>query len=112
MDQLDHFSALREAGRITWRGHERSWLAEPDEVVAALSDDGFREYKREVVRSGRGRPPSGGLWQGMHGGTGAVASALWVCLPEAHETIVFVDIDGMPLRGEASHVVSHVTTTA
>jgi hypothetical protein len=99
MEQLDRFNLLREAGRIAWRPGARGWLAAPDDVVAALSADGFHEYKREVLRSGYSEP-TGGIWQGMDERTGAVASALWVALPDAHETIVFITINGTPLRGE------------
>jgi hypothetical protein len=100
MEQLDRFNLLREAGRIAWRGEEHGWLAAPDDVVAALSADGFHEYRREVLRSGHRSEPTGGLWQGIDKRTGAVASALWVALPDAQETIVFIDINGTPVRGE------------
>ena len=86
---------LRATGRMTWTEDQRAWVAEPDEIVSALAHSGFNEYKREETRSRRGRQPSGGMWQGIDG-AGSVASAVWVNRSEA--SIVYIDIDGEPLR--------------
>jgi hypothetical protein len=88
---------LRASGRMTWTEDQRAWVAQPDEIVEALAHSGFNEYKREETRSRRDRRPSGGMWQGING-AGSVASAVWVCRPEAETSIVFIDIDGEPLR--------------
>ena len=86
---------LRATGRMTWTEDQRAWVAEPDEIVSALAHSGFNEYKREETRSRHGRQPSGGMWQGIDG-AGSVASAVWVNRSEA--SIVYIDIDGEPLR--------------
>src|SRR6185295_4224524 len=90
---------LRASGRMTWAEDHRAWVAEPDEIVSALSHCGFNEYKREETRSGRGREPSGGVWQGIDV-AGSVASAVWVNRPDA--SIVYIDIDGEPLSSEGA----------
>jgi len=38
------------------------------------------------------------VWQGLNSRTGAVASAIWVNRPEAEQALVFIDIDGEPVR--------------
>ena len=86
---------LRATGRMTWIEDQRAWAAEPDEIVSALAHSGFNEYKREETRSRRGRQASGGMWQGIDG-AGSVASAVWVKRSDA--SIVYIDIDGEPLR--------------
>ncbi len=99
MEQLDRFNTLCETGRIVWQPAARGWLAEPDTVVAALAADGFHEYKRELLKFGGRRAPTGGIWQGLDERTGAVASALWIARDEEREIIVFVEINGTPLHG-------------
>jgi hypothetical protein len=93
--EANPIDALRDSGRMTWIEDQRAWIAEPDEIVSALAHSGFNEYKREETRSHRGRQPSGGVWQGING-AGSVASAVWVNRPDA--SIVYIDIDGEPLR--------------
>ena len=100
MDGLDRFDTLRGAGKITWARESHGWLGTPEEIEAALREDGFREYRRETVRSGRDRRPTGGIWQGMREPAGAVASMIWVFLPEARQSLVFVDVNGTALGGE------------
>ena len=86
---------LKRDGRLRWVPDERGWLARPDDVVDALANDGFAEYKREVARSGQSA--SGGMWQGINTSTGAVASAIWVRRPPETDALVFIDIDGQPM---------------
>jgi hypothetical protein len=88
---------LRACGRMTWIEDQRAWVAQPDEIVKALAHSGFNEYKREETRSRRDRQPSGGVWQGING-AGSVASAVWVNRPDTEASIVYIDIDGEPLR--------------
>lgn len=85
---------LRETGTIAWDAQERAWVATPDEIVQALAGEGFEEYKHEVTRSGRGRRPTGGLWQGLNSRTGAVGSAVWIQRDGVDRALVFVDVDG------------------
>lgn len=99
MDQMTRLDEMRHHGRMRWLGDEQGWIARPQEVVEALAGDGFQEYKREEARSRRDREPHGGMWQGINTTTGAVASAIWVKSEGGREPIVFIDIDGEPLRG-------------
>lgn len=89
---------LRATGRMTWIETQRAWVAQPDEIVTALCHSGYHEYKREEARSGRDRQPAGGVWQGINTATGSVASAVWVNQSGTDAPIVFIDIDGEPLR--------------
>jgi hypothetical protein len=80
-----------------WDAKEHAWIAEPNDVMDALAREGFEEYKREIATSGRGRPPAGGIWQGLDSRTGTVASAIWVANRDVDAPLVFIDIDGRPL---------------
>ena len=88
---------LRAQGKMTWTEAEHGWVAAPDDVMNALSHDGFDECKRELTTSRRDRRPAGGVWQGVNPRTGSVASAIWVTRTALHEAIVFIDIDGESL---------------
>lgn len=92
-------SDLREESRMTWSEHEHGWVGAPEEVLNALSRDGFEECKREMTTSRRDRQPAGGLWQGVDHRTGSVASAIWVNRPTRHHAIVFIEVDGQLLTG-------------
>jgi hypothetical protein len=93
---------LRGDGRMTWSEAEQGWFAAPEEVVHALSSEGFEECKREVTTSRRDSRPAGGVWQGINTRTGAVASAIWVNRLRWPQAMVFITIDGEPLRGDTS----------
>jgi hypothetical protein len=88
---------LREQGRMTWIDAERGWAAAPEEIVTALSSDGFAECKREMTTSRRDLRPAGGVWQGITR-TGSVASAIWVARPRWPHAIVFIAVDGESLE--------------
>lgn len=90
---------LRRDGRMTWMEPERGWMAAPDEIVEALANDGFEECKHEVTTSRRDRRPAGGVWQGLNTRTGSVASAVWVNRAAPSQTVVFITIDGEPVKG-------------
>ncbi len=89
---------------MTWIELEHGWLAAPEEIFKALSNDGFEECKREMTTSRRDRRPAGGVWQGVNMCTGSEASAIWVNRPVWHRAIVFIDIDGESLVG--AHALS------
>ena len=91
MKSLDH---LREQGRMTWIAGERGWAAAPEEIVAALSTDGFEECKRQLTTSRRDLLPAGGVWQGIDTRTGSVASAIWVVRSSRPQAVVFIAVDG------------------
>jgi hypothetical protein len=91
---MSYLNRLRATGRIRWDATEQAWLAEPDEVISALGQEGFEECKRDVVRSRRDREPAGGIWQGLNTTTGAVASAVWVKTVASRDALLFIDVDG------------------
>lgn len=94
---MSGLDGLRARGKMTWTESEHGWVAAPDEVMTALSHDGFEECKRELTTSRRDLRPAGGVWQGVNPRTGSVASAIWVTRPALPEAIVFIDIDGKSL---------------
>ena len=96
---MHHLNELERQGLISWRVEEHAWVADPDRVVKALTDDGFHEYKREVAKDGRSHPASGGMWQGLDPHTGVVATVIWHATP--NEARVFIEIDGRPFEGNA-----------
>ena len=100
MNELDE---LREHGRMTWIEAEQGWGGAPEEIVKALSSDGFEECKREVTTSRRDSRPAGGVWQGINTRTGAVASAIWVNRLLGPQATVFITVDGESLRGGVSN---------
>jgi len=100
MREMTGFNELRDHSRITWIEPEHGWIAAPEEIVTALSSDGFEECKREMTTSRRDRQSAGGLWQGVDPRTGSVASAIWVTRPAGrHQALVFIEIDGESLAG-------------
>ena len=86
---------------MTWIEAEQGWGAVPEDIVNALSKDGFDECKRETTTSRRDLRPAGGVWQGVNTGTGSVASAIWVNRPPRARAIVFIAIDGESFRDYA-----------
>jgi hypothetical protein len=102
MQAMNAVGDLRRQGRMTWIKAEHGWIAAPEEIVSALSTDGFEECKRELTTSRRDRRPAGGVWQGINTRTGAVASAIWVNRMRWPQAIVFITVDGEPLTGHAS----------
>lgn len=101
MRRMTAFVELREHSRVTWSEQEHGWAAASEEIVSALSHDGFEECKRELTTSRRDRQPAGGLWQGVNPRTGSVASAIWVTRAAWPHAIVFVEVDGESLTGGA-----------
>jgi hypothetical protein len=82
---------------MVWVEDERGWVAEPAEVWNALSNDGFKECKREMTTSRRDCRPAGGVWQGINPHTSSMASVIWVARPAARAAMVFIEIDGEPI---------------
>ena len=99
MQPMHGLNELRKQGRMTWIEEEHGWVAAPEEIVGALSNDGFKECKRETTTSRRDLRPAGGVWQGVHTGTGSVASVVWVNRPSRPRAIVFIEIDGESFWG-------------
>ena len=85
---------LREQGRMTWIDAEDGWVAAPEDVMDALVNDGFVECKRATTTSRRDLRPTGGVWQGVNGSTGSVASTIWTERPSRAHAVVFITIDG------------------
>lgn len=88
---------------MTWTAQGHGWLAAPEEIVTALSKDGFEECKREVTTSRRDLRPAGGVWQGVNPLSGSVASVIWVTRPAGPHAMVFIDVDGESLKGDHGH---------
>jgi hypothetical protein len=107
MQTMNAVDDLRGQGRMTWIKAERGWVAAPEEIVRALSTDGFEECKREMTTSRRDSRPAGGLWQGINTRTGAVASAIWVTRLLSQHPTVFITVDGESLQGEVSDSEPH-----
>jgi hypothetical protein len=99
MQQRHGLDELRGQGGMDWIEAEKGWVAAPEDVVGALSKDGFDECKREMTTSRRDTRPAGGVWQGVNTRTGSVASAIWVNRPTWPQAIVFITIDGVSLTG-------------
>jgi len=95
---LQSLNDLCADGRMHWVADERAWNAEPSDVLTALANQGFQEYKHETTRSVRDRIPTGGVWQDIDNRTGTVASAIWVRRTDA-PPLVFIDINGEPFEG-------------
>jgi len=93
---------LRGQGGMTWSEAEQGWAGAPEEIVRALSSEGFEECKREVTTSRRDSRPAGGVWQGVNTRTGGVASAIWVNRLRWQQALVFITIDGEALRGDTA----------
>jgi hypothetical protein len=99
MQQVPGLDELRGRGRMSWIEVEKGWAAAPEDIMGALSQDGFDECKRETTTSRRDIRPAGGVWQGVNRHTGSVASAIWVNRPTWPQAIVFITIDGVPVMG-------------
>jgi hypothetical protein len=100
MNELDE---LRGHGRMTWIEAEQGWLAAPEEIVNALSRDGFEEREREMTNGRRHGWPAGGAWHGVNKRTGVVASATWVNRLLGPPALVFITMDGQSLRGDTAN---------
>jgi hypothetical protein len=103
---------LHEQGGMAWIAGQNGWVAVPDDVVSALSTDGFQECKRELTTSRRDSRPAGGVWQGVNPRTGAVASAIWVNGSAWPQAIVFLAIDGESMTGPGPPSPEHRNGTA
>jgi hypothetical protein len=99
MQLMDGLAALRGQGRMTWIDEEHGWVAAPEDIMNALSSEGFEECKREMTTSRRDSRPAGGVWQGIDPRTGCVASMIWVNRPTSPDAIVFMAINGESLTG-------------
>jgi len=86
---------------MCWRPEDFAWVADPEDVVAALTHDGFEQYRREIASVGRERAASGGMWQGLDRRSGAVATVIWKALGPSSPSHVFIEIDGRPVEGSA-----------
>jgi hypothetical protein len=87
---------------MSWIVQQHGWVAVPEEIVNALSNEGFEECARKPTKGRRARLPAGGRWQGVHPRTGSAASACWPNRPARHYTLVFSEVDGESLTGSES----------
>jgi hypothetical protein len=88
MRRIKGLNELREQGRMTWIEQEHGWVAAPEEIVKALSKDGFEECNPETTTSRRDWQPAGGAWRGVDARTGSVASAIWLNRPPWYQAVV------------------------
>jgi hypothetical protein len=102
MRQMRGFHELRQQRRMSWMVQQHGWVAVPEEIVNAFSNEGFEECTRKPTTSRRDRLPGGGLWRGVHPRTGFAASATWVNRPAQHYTLVFIEVNGESLTGGES----------
>jgi hypothetical protein len=72
---------------MAWIEEEHGWVAAPDAVRDALSNEGFDECKHVTTTSRRDLRPAGGVWQGVNTHRGSVASAIWVSLIRTRKTV-------------------------
>ncbi len=70
MQPVNGRQALREKGGMTRIAEEHGWVATLEDMLTALSNDGFEECQREMTTSRRDSQPAGGLWQGINRHTG------------------------------------------
>ena len=104
---LPHLGELERNGTMRWRAEDHAWIADPEDVVHALTNDGFHEYRREIARRARspalsrGIESSGGMWQGLDQRTGIVAAVIWVTQATPAQSHVFIEIDSRQVEGSA-----------
>jgi hypothetical protein len=103
MRQMTGVEVLRGQSLMTWIEAEQGWAGALEDMVTALSADGFQECKREMTTSRRDRHPAGGVWQGLDPRTGSVASAIWVNRSGWPHTLVFIEVDGEALTDGYDH---------
>lgn len=99
MHPMTSLDTLRDQRGMTWVAEQQGWDAAPEDVVTALSNDGFEECQHATATNGRDRRPAGGLWQGVNPRTGSVVSAIWVHRPARHQAVVFIEVDGASVAG-------------
>jgi hypothetical protein len=100
MYAVNGLDELRGHDRMTRIEREHRWVAAPDDVVNALSSDGFEQCTGETPGSHRDLGSAGGMWHGVNPRTGSVASAIWVTTPARPQALVFIDIDGTSVNGD------------
>jgi hypothetical protein len=100
MMPVSSLTNLQQQGAMRWQADEQAWVARPEEVVRALVEEGFQEYKRETATDRRGERPAGGMWQGLDPRTGTVATAIWVTRTTQHDGRVFIEIAGLPVEAD------------
>ena len=104
---LPHLGQLGRDGKLCWRAEDHAWIADQEDVVQALTKEGFDEYRREVARRARSSAvpsaveSSGGMWQGLDRRTGAIATVIWVTHATPEQSHVFIEIDGRQVEGGA-----------
>ena len=73
MQPMHGLNELRKQGRMTWIDEEHGWVAAPEDIMNALSSEGFEECKREMTTSRQDSRPAGGVRQGINPRPGSVA---------------------------------------
>ena len=99
---MEHLEILERRGAMQWRSEQHAWNADPVQVMEALGQDGFAEYRREVAKDGHAHVPGGGMWQGLDPRTGAVATVIWVAHAPPPDVCVFIEVEGEWVEGPPS----------
>jgi hypothetical protein len=92
---------LYEQGRMTWTEQEKGWIGLPEEMLGALTTDGFYECQRGNAASSIGHQPAEGTWHGVNPRTKSVASVTWTVRRAPEAPMVFIEIDGESLTHPA-----------
>ena len=98
---MRYLDELERKGAMAWRAEHQAWVAAPEPVVQALTDEGFLEFKRETAKCRRTHATTGGMWQGLDPQTGIGATVIWITRTMPPETHVIIEIDGRPVEGNA-----------
>ena len=85
---------LYKQGRMTWTEQEKGWIGLPEEMLGALTTDGFYECQRGNAASPSGLQPAEGAWHGVNPQTKSVASVTWTVRRAPEAPMVFIEIDG------------------
>ena len=79
---------------MAWIDEEHGWVAAPEDIMNALSSEGFEECKREMTTSRQDRRPACGRASTHDGIRG---SMIWANRPTSPDAIVFMAINGESL---------------
>jgi len=95
-------SDLCGRGRMTWAAQENGWTGQPEEVVRALTMDGFHECRCEMPTGSRSRRRlQKGTWEGVNPRTKSVAHIAWRLRLAAQPPTMVIEIDGDTITDHA-----------
>jgi hypothetical protein len=98
MRAMNAFDELRQEGKMIWIAEEDGWIAAPEDIIDGFANDGFVECKCATTTSRADLRPARGMWQGVNRSTGFVASTIWVNRASPAQPILFITINGEPVK--------------